>query len=55
MHLCVWDARRANPELSDVEIADLIHVPINTIVDGMAQKRKTSIKSTVENFCETFV
>ena len=37
MHLCVWDARRAIPELLDVEIADLVHVPINTIVDGMTE------------------
>ena len=37
MHLCVWDAHVANPDLSDVEIADLVNVPINTIVDGMAE------------------
>ena len=37
MHLCVSDARRAIPELLDVEIADLVHVPINTIVDGMTE------------------
>lgn len=37
MHLCVWDAHTANPDLSDVEIADLVNVPINTIVDGMAE------------------
>jgi hypothetical protein len=33
-HLVVWDAKRANPNLSDAEIADLIALPINHKVDG---------------------
>lgn len=33
-HLVVWDAKRRHPEMKDAEIADLVGLRINHIVDG---------------------
>ena len=45
MHSCVWDAHKANPDLSDVGIADLVNVPINTIADAMTENFAKKDKS----------
>ena len=38
MHLRVWDAKRAHPRASDIELADVANVPINRLVDGMTER-----------------
>lgn len=46
-HLLVWDARKANPDAEDAEIADLAGIRVNQVVDGetIASRRMLKLPS----------
>jgi hypothetical protein len=43
-HLLVWDARQANSEIPDAEIADAVGLRINHVVDGETIASRKSLK-----------
>ena len=46
-HLLVWDAKKRHPNLKDAELADLVGLRINHVVDGETiQSRKSLNLST---------
>lgn len=47
-HLLVWDAKKDNPNIPDAEIADLVGLRINQIVDGetLASRKSMSLTTT---------
>ena len=46
-HLIVWDAKQRHPNLKDAELADLVGLRINHVVDGETiQSRKSLNLST---------
>lgn len=48
-HLLVWDARKANPEVDDAEVADIAGIRVNQVVDGETLAVRKAMKlSTIE-------
>lgn len=48
-HLLVWDARKANPEVDDAEVADIAGIRVNQVVDGETLAIRKAMKlSTTE-------
>ncbi|MDQ2091156.1 hypothetical protein [Marimonas arenosa] len=43
-HLLVWDARKANPDAEDAEIADLAGIRVNQVVDGETIASRSLLK-----------
>ena len=48
-HLSVWDAKQQNPEVADADLADLVGLRINHVVDGETLASRKALKlSTVD-------